>query len=261
MRAACRLAANVLHELAEHLAIGVNTYDLDQEGRRLIEAGGGSSACYDYRNGHLRFPAHTCLSVNDEIVHGIGSLKRVLRDGDIITLDVCVELDGWIGDNARTFAIGTPSDSVQKLLDTTEDALDLAIRKTARSGKYVNDIGKTIQRHVESRGFGIVREFVGHGVGRTMHEEPQIANFDTGRRGERLRPGMTLAIEPMVSLGNGDSYMAEDGWTALTRDGSPAAHFEHTVLITQDAPEILTLPDTAQKAESAPITNLTEKQT
>ncbi len=242
MRDACRIAANVLERLCRAVAHGVNTYDLDQEGRRLIEGYGGHSACYDYRSGNKRFPAFTCLSVNEEIVHGIGDLRRILREGDIITVDVCVLYEGYIGDNARTIAVGAVDEPVQRLLDATRDALHTAIDQ-ARAGNRVGFISNAVEKSVTPHGFGIVRDFVGHGVGRTMHEEPQIPNFGPRKRGDRLRPNMTLAIEPMITLGSPRVEMAADGWTALTRDRSPSAHFEHTVLVTPGDPEILTVHD------------------
>lgn len=242
MRESCRIAANVLHRLSQLVAPGVNTYDLDQEGRKLIASYGARSACYDYRVGQLRYPAYTCLSVNEEVVHGIGSLRRILRPGDIISVDVCVEYHGFIGDNARTLAVGPVDPQVEVLLRSTEDALHAGIAQ-AVPGNRVGDISHTIERHVRPLGLGIVREFVGHGVGRSMHEPPQIPNFGPRRYGDKLRPGMTLAIEPMIALGAGETRMASDGWTAVTVDGSPAAHFEHTVLVLNGAPEILTRPD------------------
>jgi|TARA_B110000438_G_scaffold275903_1_gene297221 methionyl aminopeptidase len=242
MRAAGKIAANVLAKLKKLVEPGVNTYDLDQEGKRLIEAYGATSACYNYPNGALRFPAYTCLSVNDEIVHGIGDIKRVLQEGDIIALDVSIVYDGWIGDNAFTVPVGEVSSAVQKLLDESKRALDLAIDE-ARPGNRVGFISNRVQSHILPLGLGIVRDFVGHGVGRTMHEAPQIPNFGPRKRGETLRPGMTLAIEPMITMGNGKIRMGTDGWTALSADASPAAHFEHTVLVTKNDPEILTTPD------------------
>jgi len=242
MRTACRIAATVLDRLCRLVAPGVNTYDLDQEGRKLLSSFEARSACYGYQVGSKRFPAYTCLSVNDEIVHGIGNLKRVLREGDIISVDVCVEYQGFIGDNARTVAVGEISPAKQKLLTVTQDSLQRAIQQ-ARPGNRVGAISNAVERAIRPHGYGIIRDFVGHGVGRTMHEAPQIPNFGPATRGERLRPGMTLAIEPMIALGRSQVLMADDGWTALTIDGQPAAHFEHTVLVTPGEPEILTIPD------------------
>jgi len=239
MRRACCIAATVLDRLCRIVAPGVNTYDLDQEGKKLLSEMDAKSACFGYQAGNLRFPAYTCLSVNDEIVHGIGDLKRVLREGDLISVDVCVDYRGFIGDNARTIGVGTISEENRLLLERTEKALELAIQQ-ARPANRVGFISNAVERYIRPYGYGIIRDFVGHGVGRTMHESPQIPNFGPKNRGERLRPGMTLAIEPMIARGNPKVLMGPDGWTALTEDGSPSAHFEHTVLITRDEPEILT---------------------
>lgn len=242
MRDACRVAATVLHRLCQFAESGVNTYDLDQEGKRLLSAFGAESACFQYQVGSLIYPAYTCLSVNEEIVHGIGDLRRVLREGDILTVDVCVRYQGYIGDNARTIAIGEVSPEKQFLLESTEKALEKGIDK-ARAGNRVGEISNAVEKFIRPRNLGIVRDFVGHGVGQSMHEAPQIPNFGPRKRGEKLRPGMTLAIEPMITLGSPRVRMADDGWTALTADGSPSAHFEHTVLVTEGDPEILTIPD------------------
>lgn len=242
MRTACRIAATVLDRLCRIVAPGVNTYDLDQEGKKLLAQMDAKSACFGYQVGNKRFPAHTCLSVNDEIVHGIGDLRRILREGDLISVDVCVEYKGFIGDNARTVGVGRISPENELLLKRTEDSLHQAI-ESARPPNRVGAISNSVERYVRPFGYGIIRDFVGHGVGRSMHEPPQIPNFGSRNRGEKLRPGMTLAIEPMISRGRPQVVMADDGWTALTIDGSPSAHFEHTVLITRDEPEILTIPD------------------
>ncbi len=241
MRESCRIAACVLDEITRMVAPGINTYDLDQEGKRLIASFGAHSACFGYRVGSRSYPAYTCLSVNEEVVHGIGSLHRVLREGDIITIDVCVVYRGFVGDNARTVAVGTADPKIIALLRTTEEALFHAIEQ-AREGNRVGDVSHAVQQYCERRGYSIIRDFVGHGVGRTMHEDPQIPNFGAPGRGDRLHPGMTLAIEPMVALGRPEIEMCEDGWTAVTRDRAPSAHYEHTVLLTDDRPEILTIP-------------------
>jgi len=242
MRESCAIAANVLSKLSKLIAPGVNTYDLDQEGKRLIESYGAQSACFNYPNGSLRFPSYTCLSVNDEIVHGIGSLRRVLHEGDIISLDIAIIYNGWIGDNARTFGVGEVKERDLYLLTATEDALFCAIDQ-ARSGNRVGYISNAVESFIAPKGLGIVRDFVGHGVGRSMHEAPQIPNYGPRKRGDKLRPGMILAIEPMITLGSPRVTMGSDGWTALTTDGKSAAHFEHSVLITREGPEILTIPD------------------
>jgi len=251
IREACRIAAVVLERVCALVAPGVTTYDLDQAAKKFMAELGAESACYNYKVGSRRFPAYTCLSVNEEVVHGIGSLRRVLRPGDIISVDIAVKHQGWIGDNARTVAVPPVGAEVQRLLDTTQEALRAGIAQ-ARSGGRVGDIAHAIQSLVESRGMTVVREFVGHGVGRTMHEPPQVPNFGKPRTLEKLKPGMCIAIEPMVNLGSSDVEYAPDQWTAVTRDRKPSAHFEHTVLITTGAPEILTLaPAPAMPAAAA----------
>ncbi|MBI2814532.1 MAG: type I methionyl aminopeptidase [Opitutae bacterium] len=247
MREACTVAATILARLKEQVRPGITTYDLDQIGRDLIASFGARSAPYGYKHGSGRpYPAHTCLSVNEEVVHGIGSLKRILRDGDIISVDVTVEYNGYIGDNAVTVPVGAIAPRVAELLTVTEEALRLGIRQAA-VGNRIGDISHAVQTYVEARGFSIVREMVGHGVGRTMHEEPQIPNFVDRKRNrtDEIRPGMTLAIEPMVNLGGHAVRTLSDGWTVVTADGTPSAHFEHTVLTTDAGPEILTIPPAA----------------
>lgn len=245
MREACTVAATILARLKAQVRPGITTYDLDQIGRDLISSFGARSAPYGYKHGSGRpYPAYTCLSVNEEVVHGIGSLKRILRDGDIISVDVTVEYNGYIGDNAVTVPVGAIAPRVAELLQVTAEALRLGIRQ-ATVGNRIGDISSAVQTYVEAHGFGIVREMVGHGVGRTMHEEPQIPNFGRKNSGEKIRPGMTLAIEPMVNLGGHAVRTLSDGWTVVTADGSPSAHFEHTVLTTDAGPEILTVPPAA----------------
>jgi len=245
MRESCAIAATILARLREQVRPGITTYDLDQIGRDLIASFGARSAPYGYTHGSGRpYPAYTCLSVNEEVVHGIGSLKRILRDGDIISLDVTVEYNGYIGDNAVTVPVGAVAPRTVELLQVTEQALALGIQQ-AVTGSRIGDISHAVQTYVEAHGFSIVREMVGHGVGRAMHEEPQIPNFGRRHTGEKIRPGMTLAIEPMVNLGRHEVRTLSDGWTVVTRDGSPSAHFEHTVLTTDSGPEILTIPRAA----------------
>ena len=215
MRKACQIAASVLDRLANLVAPGVNTYDLDQSGKRFIRELGASSACHNYRNGNRVYPGYICVSVNDEVVHGIGSLRRTICSGDVVSLDVVISYKGFIGDNARTVMVGEVSSEVRHLVETTRDALDYAITFASHGGR-VGDISHAVQTFVESRGLSIVREFVGHGVGRSMHEAPQIPNHGRKGKGERLRAGMTLAIEPMVNLGKHQVKVAGDGWTALT---------------------------------------------
>ena len=247
MRESCAIAATILARLKQQVRPGITTYDLDQIGRELISACGARSAPFGYQHGSGRpYPAYTCLSVNEEVVHGIGSLKRILREGDIISLDVTVEYNGYIGDNAVTVPVGAVAPRTAALLQVTEQALALGI-KQAIVGNRIGDISRAIQVFIESHGFSIVREMVGHGVGQKMHEEPQIPNFVDRKRNrtEAIEPGMTLAIEPMVNLGRREVRTLADGWTIVTADASPSAHFEHTVLTTDRGPEILTIPRAA----------------
>lgn len=241
MRESCAIAALVLKQLKELVRPGITTYDLDQAARDFIAQQGARSACYGYQIGNRRFPAYTCLSVNEEVVHGIGSMKRVLHDGDVVSLDVVIEYNGYIGDNATTVPLGPVSPRVAELLKVSEEALYLGI-KEAVVGNRIGNISHAIQTYVEAHGFGVVRDLVGHGVGVSMHEEPQIPNFGRKNSGDKIKPGMTLAIEPMVNLGTYRTKTLSDGWTIVTADNSPAAHFEHTVLTTENGPEILTIP-------------------
>ncbi len=241
MRESCAIAALVLKQLKELVRPGITTYDLDQAARDFIAQQGARSACYGYQIGNRRFPAYTCLSVNEEVVHGIGSMKRVLHDGDVVSLDVVIEYNGYIGDNATTVPLGTVAPRVAELLKVSEEALYLGI-KEAVVGNRIGAISHAIQTYVEAHGFGVVRDLVGHGVGVSMHEEPQIPNFGRKNSGDKIKPGMTLAIEPMVNLGTWRTKTLSDGWTIVTSDNTPSAHFEHTVLTTENGPEILTIP-------------------
>ena len=235
MRPAGIIAGKVLEEIASFIAPGVTTRQIDSYAAERIWSNGAKSAFIGYH----KFPCHTCLSVNDEVVHGIAS-DRELKFGDIVSIDVGVKYKGFIGDTARTIAVGGCGVAAQRLLDVTEQSLYLGIAQ-AKPGNSVLDISVAVQRYVEQNGYSVVREFVGHGVGRSMHEEPQVPNFDEGKKNSpKLRPGMTIAIEPMVNAGRADVKILKDGWTVVTQDGSLSAHFEHTVLITQNEPEILT---------------------
>jgi methionyl aminopeptidase len=235
MRAANMLVADVLHELETLVAPGVTTADLDAAAERLVRAAGAEPAFKGYRG----YPATLCASINEEVVHGIPSKKRALGEGDIVSLDMGVKLNGFFGDSAVTVPVGRVSDSVLKLLKVTQEALELAIAQV-RVGGRVSDIGHAVQRHVEANGFSVVREFVGHGIGSALHEDPQIANYGEPGRGPRLAEGMVLAIEPMVNMGRSAVKVLSDGWTAVTKDGSLSAHFEHTVAVTRDRPLVLT---------------------
>lgn len=245
MREACAIAAAVLDSLKPLVRPGITTQDLEEAGRDLIARHGARSACYGYQHGSRRYPAHTCISVNDEVVHGIPSFRRVLRDGDIVSLDIVVWYNGYVGDNAFTMPVGTISPDLQKLLRVSREALDLGIAQ-AKVGNHIGDISSAIQQHVETAGFSVVRDMVGHGVGVAMHEPPEVANFGRKGTGSKIKPGMTLAIEPMVNLGGYRTKTLADGWTVVSADGSPSAHFEHTVLTTEQGPEILTVPPATQ---------------
>jgi methionyl aminopeptidase len=234
MRRACAAAAEILAAVVRLVEPGRTTAQLNAAAGELIHQRGGKSAFLGYRG----YPGQVCVSVNDEVVHGIPG-NRKIQYGDIVSLDVGIILDGYVGDNATTVAVGVVKPRTAELLRVTEQALHAGIAQ-ARIGKRVGDISHAIQATVEAHGFSPVREFVGHGVGRKMHEEPQIPNFDDGKKTAKLRPGMTLAIEPMINAGTHEVQVLSDGWTVVTADGLPSAHFEHTVLVTEGEAEILT---------------------
>ena len=237
MRPACMVAATVLDDVAAFIRPGLTTQEVDEYAATRIKAYGAKSAFLGYR----KYPCQICISVNEQVVHGLAG-PTVLRFGDIVSLDVGVMHNGFVGDTARTVAVGGCDLRAQQLMDVTEKALYEGIAQ-ALPGQRVVDISRAVQQYVEANGFSVVREFVGHGVGRSVHEEPQVPNYVEGRRSARLRPGMTLAIEPMVNAGQPGVKILNDGWTVVTQDGSLSAHFEHTVLITEGAPEILTWPE------------------
>jgi methionyl aminopeptidase len=234
MRAANGLVADVLAQLAAMVAPGVTTRDLDQAAERLVRERGAEPAFKGYRG----YPATLCASVNEQVVHGIPS-DRPLVEGDIVSLDMGVKLNGFYGDSAVTVPVGRIADGAANLLQVTEQALERGIGQV-RVGGRISDIGHAVQEHVESHGYSVVREFVGHGIGVALHEEPQIANYGEPGRGPRMVEGMVFAIEPMVNMGKPAVKVLADGWTAVTRDGSLSAHFEHTVAVTRDGPVILT---------------------
>jgi methionyl aminopeptidase len=234
MRAANALVAEVLAELARMVSPGVTTRDLDARAEKLVRDGGAEPAFKGYRG----YPSTLCASVNEQVVHGIPS-GRALDEGDIISLDMGVKLNGYYGDSAVTVPVGRVSEQADTLLRITREALEKGIAQV-RLGGRISDIGHAIQQHVEAHGFSVVREFVGHGIGAALHEEPQIANYGEPGRGPRLAEGMTLAIEPMVNAGRPAVKVLSDGWTAVTRDGSLSAHFEHTVAVTKNGPLVLT---------------------
>ena len=235
MRPANRLVAQVLEALAATVAPGVTTWDLDVLAERMVKDGGAVPAFKGYRG----FPATLCTSVNAEVVHGIPSPKRVLTDGDIVSIDIGVKLDGFYGDSAVTVPVGKVPDRTRDLLTVTRESLERGISQVKVGGR-VSDIGHAVQEWVEAHGFSVVREFVGHGIGEHLHEEPPIPNFGSPGRGAKLAEGMVLAIEPMVAMGRPEVRVLGDGWTAVTKDGSLAAHFEHTVAVGANGPLILT---------------------
>ena len=235
MRAAGRLVADVLTELGALVAPGVTTAELDVVAEERIRAAGAIPAFKGYHG----YPATICASINDEVIHGIPSGRRILNEGDIVSIDVGASLDGYYGDHAVTVAVGPVSEEAAMLLRVTEESLYKAIERV-RVGGRISDIGHAVQQHVEAYGLSVVREFVGHGIGQRMHEEPQVPNYGEPGRGPRLAEGMVLAIEPMVNAGKPAVKVLGDGWTAVTRDSSLSAHFEHTVAVTADGPWILT---------------------
>jgi len=234
-----RQAGHILADVATHLRASVragrSTLEIDEDVEAFIRGRGATPAFKGYRG----FPATVCVSVNEEVVHGIPSSHRRLAEGDIVGLDLGCIVDGYYADCALTLAVGVVPPNVQKLLDVTRESLELAI-KECWPGRRLSDVSHAVQSHVEAHGLSVVRAFVGHGIGRALHEEPQVPNFGDPGRGPQLRPGMVLAIEPMVTMGSWEVKILDDGWTAVTKDGSLAAHFEHTVAVTEGEPEVLT---------------------
>jgi methionyl aminopeptidase len=235
MRKAGAVVAKILEEMAQMAKPGVTTGDLD----RFAESRCKELKVIPVFKGYKGFPGSVCISVNDEVVHGIPSPKKVLKEGDIVGLDFGVSHEGWYGDSARTVEIGKVSKEAHQLVEVTKESLNRAIQQCVE-GNRVFDIGFAIQNYVEGFGYGVVREFVGHGIGRALHEEPQVPNFGQKGKGIPLKVGMVLAIEPMINAGTHEVMVLEDGWTAVTADESLSAHFEHTVAITSKGPEILT---------------------
>ena len=245
MRLANALVAEVLTELRGLVEAGVTTGYLDALAETRVRAAGAEPAFKGYQG----YPATLCTSINDQVVHGIPS-DRALHDGDVVSIDLGVLLDGFYGDSAVTVPVGSASEDARSLLRVTEEALHRSIEK-AQPGGNVSDLGHAVQEHVEAHGYTVVREFVGHGIGTSLHEEPQVPNYGDPGCGPRLREGMVLAIEPMVNMGNAAVRVLEDGWTAVTRDGSLSAHFEHTVAITTDGPLILSQPIRTSASDKA----------
>ncbi len=236
MKEACRISAGALQTAGKAVEPGVTTAELDKLAEDYIRSQGGEPNFKNYEG----YPATACISINNEVIHGIPTAKRVLKSGDIVSIDLGAKFQGYHGDNAATFACGDVSAEAKRLMKTTEESLYEGIR-AAVSGGRIGDIGHAVQSYVEAKGYSVVKKFVGHGIGTHLHEAPEVPNYGTKGRGIRLMPGMTLAIEPMINAGKSDVKVLSDGWTVLTVDGSLSAHFEHTVVITADGPKIMTL--------------------
>lgn len=238
MLKAGELAAQALELAGRNAVPGISTWELDRIVNDYVVSHGGSSPC----KGYCGFPGHNCFSINEQLIHGIPSKKVILHEGDIISCDIVAELNGFMGDNTKTFRVGKVSDEAERLLKVTEEAMFKGIEQ-AVAGNRIGDISNAIQTHVESNGYAVCRKYIGHGIGREMHEDPEVPNFGRAGRGPRLCQGMTIAIEPMVNTNSPDNITLKDGWTVVTTDGSLSAHFENTVAITDGAPIILTQPE------------------
>jgi methionyl aminopeptidase len=238
MREAGRIAANALKFAGAAIEPGVSTWEIDRVARRYIEEQGAKPTFLGYGG----FPASACVSVNNVVIHGIPKKNHLLRKGDIVSIDVGATYEGFVGDNAYTFPCGKVSEEAQRLMDTTRESLAEGIR-AAVAGARLGDVGSAVQRYAEARGYSVVRDYVGHGVGAKMHEDPSVPNYGTPGRGVRLLPGMTIAIEPMINQGVKEVRTLNDGWTTVTADGKLSAHFENSIAITPDGPVILTVAD------------------
>ncbi len=238
MLKAGELAAQALELAGRNAVPGISTWELDRIVNDYVVSHGGSSPC----KGYCGFPGHNCFSINEQLIHGIPSKKVILKEGDIISCDIVAELNGFMGDNTKTFRVGKVSEAAEKILKVTEDALFKGIEQ-AVAGNRIGDISNAIQTHVESNGFQVCRKYIGHGIGREMHEDPEVPNFGRPGRGPRLCKGMTIAIEPMVNTNSPENLTLRDGWTVVTTDGSLSCHFENTVAITDGEPIILTRPE------------------
>lgn len=242
MRLSGQLVGQVLRELKRMVVPGVTTLELDMAAERMIRDGGGAPTFKGY-NG---FPFSICASVNEEVVHGFPSARK-LKDGDIISIDCGVTLNGYVGDTAKTIPVGRVREEWLRLIEVTEECLARAIEQ-CRTGNHVGDIGWAVQQHAERHGYGVVRDYVGHGVGRKMHEDPQIPNYGKPGTKEKIKAGYVFAVEPMINLGTQETKVLADGWTVVTLDGQPSAHVEHTVAVTEEGPDLLTL--IAEEAEA-----------
>lgn len=243
MKEACKVVALTYEKLEKEIKPGMTTFELDQLAEKTMRSLGAVPAEKGYDSGIRgipKFPASICISINDEVIHGIPSKNRIIKDGDVVSIDTVALKDGFNGDAARTFIVGKASKEAQRLVDVTKQAFFEGI-KFAKPGYRIGDISHAIGEYVRSQGYSVVREFQGHGIGREMHEDPGIPNYGKAGRGMKIEPGMTLAIEPMVIQGKPNILELDDGWTIITEDGSLAAHYENTILITENEPEILTL--------------------
>jgi methionyl aminopeptidase len=244
MRAAGQLVGSVLRELRKMARAGVTTLEINDAADKMIRDGGA----YPTFKGYNGFPYSICASVNEQVVHGFPS-KYELKEGDIFSIDVGATLEGFVGDTATTVPIGNVGEDLLKLIRVAEESLQLAIDK-CRAGNHLGDIGHAVQQHAESHGYSIVREYVGHGIGRRMHEDPQIPNYGKPGKGPKIRSGYVFAVEPMINIGTHHTKTLKDGWTVVTMDGKPSAHVEHTIAVTEEGPEVLTLVKEAVSADS-----------
>ncbi len=248
MRAADQIVAKALSAARDAAKPGVSTLELDRIAEDVIRSAGAQPAFKGYKgSGPYPFPSTLCISINEEVVHGIPSEKRILKEGDIVSIDCGAKYQGFYGDSALTVAVGKVSDTARRLMKVTQEALELAIGKSV-PGNRLSDIGSVIQDHAESEGFSVVRDFVGHGIGRALHEEPQVPHYRSSGHNERLRVGLVIAIEPMINEGTWQVETAPDGWTQLTRDRKLSAHFEHSIAIGKDGPLVL-----SRRSEGEPI--------
>ena len=242
MKDAGRLVAKVFETVEPHIKPGVSTYEINKIAEDVIYAGGGSCPC----KGYYDYPAGTCVSVNDTLIHGIPSKKIILKEGDLVSLDVVANLKGYCADATRTFLVGTCRESVRKILDVCQKAFYEGV-KAAKPGNHVGDISASIQKYVESFGYNVARDFTGHGIGRGMHEDPAVPNFGIEGTGALLKPGMALAIEPMILEGKKETRILGDGWTVKSKDGKLTCHYENTIIITEEGNEIITLTEGEKK--------------
>ena len=242
MKDAGRLVAKVFETVEPHIKPGISTYEINKIAEDVIYAGGGSCPC----KGYYDYPAGTCVSVNDTLIHGIPSKKIILKEGDLVSLDVVANLKGYCADATRTFLVGTCRESVRKILDVCQKAFYEGV-KAAKPGNHVGDISASIQKYVESFGYNVARDFTGHGIGKGMHEDPAVPNFGIEGTGALLRPGMALAIEPMILEGKKDTRILGDGWTVKSKDGKLTCHYENTIIITEEGNEIITLTEGEKK--------------